>query len=86
MLCEALSCDQAQRWRNGGAEQVKGCKVGWTERTKKGARHCKLETRQLKNCAACHIVLTEIKMEVSVSSLGDLTMLDGYVTCSVGWR
>lgn len=27
-----------------------------------------------------------MKMEESVSSLGDLTMVDGYVTCSVGWR
>lgn len=25
-------------------------------------------------------------MEVSISSLGDLTMLSGFVTCGVGWR
>lgn len=39
---------------------------------------------RLKTCAV--FVVTAIKMQVSVSPLGDLTMLDGYVTRSVGWR
>lgn len=78
MLCEALSCDQEKL-----VKQVKGGKVK-TEWVKKRRRK-ELETVKWETWkCCCHIVLTEIRMEVSISSLGDLTMLDGCVTYSAG--
>lgn len=78
------------RWRNWWRlSRSKGAKQG-----RKGERGGKkgVGNGDLKPAFFClfffcfFFVVTAIKMQVSVSPLGDLTMLDGYVTRSVGWR